>query len=198
MMAETHKTPSGESVRTAADQISSSRAFSKCPQLVRLLKFCVEHALEGQNDYLKESILGMQVFGRGPDFDPRIDPIVRVDARRLRRKLAEYYEGDGSAEALEITFDAGKYVPGFRYRSILGRTSPASPLSSTAVLPFVNTTPGPDYLADGITDEIINALARTGLRVTSRTSAFAYKGKSYDIREIGRELRVAAVLEGSI
>jgi serine/threonine-protein kinase len=70
-----------------------------------------------------------------------------------------------------------------------------------AVLPFVNASPDPDaeYLSDGITDELISALARVdGLRVASRTSAFAFKGKQQDVRSIGAQLNAAAVLEGTV
>jgi TolB-like protein/tetratricopeptide (TPR) repeat protein len=72
---------------------------------------------------------------------------------------------------------------------------------SIAVLPFVNSSPDPDneYLSDGITDELINALAKVeGLRVASRTSAFALKGKAQDVRGIGALLEVSEVLEGTV
>jgi serine/threonine-protein kinase len=73
--------------------------------------------------------------------------------------------------------------------------------ASIAVLPFANLSPSPDneYFADGMTDELINALAKVpGLHVVSRTSCFAFKGRPEDAREIGRQLRVATVLEGSV
>lgn len=76
---------------------------------------------------------------------------------------------------------------------------PAS--TSIAVLPFVNLSDAPDrdYLSDGISEELISALSRVeGLQVVSRTSAFAYKGKSVDVRTLGRELNVGSVLEGSV
>ena len=72
---------------------------------------------------------------------------------------------------------------------------------SIAVLPFVNSSPDPDneYLSDGITDELINALAKVqGLRVASRTSVFALKGKAQDVRAIGALLEASEVLEGSV
>jgi TolB-like protein/Flp pilus assembly protein TadD len=80
-------------------------------------------------------------------------------------------------------------------------TSVARPRKSIAVLPFVNmsTDPENEYFSDGMTEEILNALARIkGLRVTSRTSAFAFKGKNEDVREIGAKLNVDSVLEGSV
>mgnify|MGYP000719466051 CR=1 FL=1 len=72
---------------------------------------------------------------------------------------------------------------------------------SVAVLPFVNmsTDPENEYFSDGITEEIINALVKVeGLRVTSRTSSFAFKGKNEDIRNIGEQLGVSSLLEGSV
>jgi serine/threonine protein kinase/tetratricopeptide (TPR) repeat protein len=72
---------------------------------------------------------------------------------------------------------------------------------SIAVLPFVNLSPDPEneYFSDGVTDELTNALAKiTDLRVTSRTSAFAFKGKERDVKDIGRQLGVAKLLEGSV
>ncbi|RYY19425.1 MAG: adenylate/guanylate cyclase domain-containing protein, partial [Chitinophagaceae bacterium] len=85
-------------------------------------------------------------------------------------------------------------------RSMLkGKTKP--PVNRLAVLPFVNMSADSDneYFSDGITEELLNALTRVkGLQVTSRTSAFAYKGKNTDIREIGTQLNVDRILEGSV
>src|SRR5437868_3777324 len=85
------------------------------------------------------------------------------------------------------------------------RSEPNRPFMMTArsiaVLPFVNSSPDPDneYLSDGITDELINALAKVdGLRVASRTSVFALKGKAQDVRAIGALLEVTEILEGSV
>ena len=75
------------------------------------------------------------------------------------------------------------------------------PISSIAVLPFDSMSPGEDneYLSDGLTDELIHALAKLAdLRVTARTSAFAFKARHQDVRAIGRELQVGTVLEGSV
>jgi TolB-like protein/Tfp pilus assembly protein PilF len=87
-------------------------------------------------------------------------------------------------------------------RASRGSAGPAVPAApSVAVLPFVNMSPAKDdeYFSDGITEEVINALANVdGLRVVSRTSAFAYKNKNVSVRQIGEELAVATVLEGSV
>ena len=83
------------------------------------------------------------------------------------------------------------------------RTSPAEDRepASVAVLPFVNLTADreSEYFGDGLADEVINALTRIpGLRVTARTSSFAFRSKEQDVREIGARLGVAALLEGSV
>ena len=80
-----------------------------------------------------------------------------------------------------------------------GKTRP--PVNRLVVLPFVNLSPDPEneYFSDGITEELLNSLTKVeGLQVTSRTSAFAFKGKLDDIREIASKLNVDKILEGSV
>ena len=83
--------PTADAVRRQLDRILGSPAFSNAPSLSRLLEHLVEQALSGQPDPLKEYAIGVDVFGRSDSFDPRTDTIVRVQARRLRAKLEEYY-----------------------------------------------------------------------------------------------------------
>ena len=68
--------------------------------MARFLRLTVERMMAGRAEELKEYLLGVEVFDRKASYDPRVDPIVRVEARRLRAKLKEYYEGDGSADAV--------------------------------------------------------------------------------------------------
>ncbi len=85
--------------------------------------------------------------------------------------------------------------------NLLQRTKPKARPASIAVLPFVNmsTDAEKEYFSDGMTEELINALAKVkGLNVVARTSVFQFKGKAYDIRKIGEQLNVSAVLEGSV
>jgi adenylate cyclase len=87
------------------------------------------------------------------------------------------------------------------YERGLGRAIAGEPHGSIAVLPFANLSgdPAKDYFSDGMSEELLNLLARVpGLQVAARTSAFAYKGKNVDIREVGKELGVETVLEGSV
>lgn len=98
-------------VREHLSAIGASSGFANSDRLTRFLQFTVEAKLRGDEDRIKEFVLGREVFDRGEDFDPRLDPIVRVEARRLRRRLEEYYAGDGRSASLRIEFPKGSYVP---------------------------------------------------------------------------------------
>lgn len=86
--------------------------------MIRFLRFVVEAALAGRQEQLKEYLVGVEVFDRNHDYDPHLDPIVRVDARRLRAKLKEYYENGGQRDALVISLPKGSYAPLFEYREM--------------------------------------------------------------------------------
>jgi tetratricopeptide (TPR) repeat protein len=73
----------------------------------------VRHALAGEEDRIKEYTIGVEVFDRGPRFDPRVDAIVRVEAMKLRQKLALYYRTDGATDPVSITLPKGAYRPVF-------------------------------------------------------------------------------------
>ncbi len=105
---------SAESVRSQLAKTLQSRTFSQAPILSQLLRYLVEHAIQGNADQLKEYSLGVEVLGRGESFDPRTDTIVRVHARRLRSKLEEYYEAEGRADPIVIEVPKGHYVAVFR------------------------------------------------------------------------------------
>lgn len=100
-------------VRQQLHRILTSRTFARSPRISRFLSFVVEQTLDGQEDKLKEYLLGVEVFNRTDSFDPRIDSIVRVEARRLRYKLDRYYETEGIADGTFIQFRKGCYVPLF-------------------------------------------------------------------------------------
>jgi len=101
-------------ITRAMRQILEAPAFQKSKRLTRFLSFAVERTLAGEEAALKELVLGVEVFDRGPAFDPRVDPIVRIDARRLRARVTEYYQADGADDPIVIEFEPGSYVPKFR------------------------------------------------------------------------------------
>ena len=106
-----------EQVRAALDRVLAAPEFVNATRLSRFLRFAVEKALAGGGAELKEYLLGVEVFDRGQDFDPRLDPIVRVEAGRLRGKLQEYYEGGGQGDPVRIVFRKGSYAPTFEAAS---------------------------------------------------------------------------------
>jgi Tol biopolymer transport system component len=103
--------PTDDAVRGQLDRILASPVFSRSPQLRRLLSFVVAQTLAGQGHTLKEAVLAHELYGKGNDFDAGTDPVVRVDARRLRDKLREFYEG--RSEPIVISLPKGSYVPVF-------------------------------------------------------------------------------------
>jgi Tol biopolymer transport system component len=107
--------PPDGAIRAQLDRILASEVFSRSQQLRRFLSFVVEQRLAGQGHSLKEAVLAHELYGKGTDFDGGTDPIVRVDARRLRDKLREYYEG--RSDPVVISLPKGSYVPAFESNS---------------------------------------------------------------------------------
>jgi serine/threonine-protein kinase len=189
--------------RTVEDQLNrilANKLFAQSARMSRFLRFTVERTLDGKSEELKEYLIGVEVFDRKPSYDPRVDPIVRVEARRLRSKLRSYYESDGSADELVIDLPKGAYAPLLRARASVQPAPPPRP-GAIAVLPFSNLSPEPDteYFSDGLTEELIHRLTKVdGMMVVAWNSAAKLKGPRYDVREIGRQLNVSAVLVGSV
>jgi TolB-like protein/tetratricopeptide (TPR) repeat protein len=116
---------SPQEARQELETVAGSAGFTGAGRLVPFLRFVVERTLAGEP--VKEALIGVEVFGRPPDYDPRVDPIVRVEARRLRSRLAEYYEGAGAADPVIIQLPKGAYVPVFLARGAAGSAQPARP-----------------------------------------------------------------------
>jgi TolB-like protein len=100
-----------EDVRRQLDRLLASSVFANAGRMSRFLRFVVERTLAGDGDRLKEYVIGIEVFDRDTGYDPRVDSIVRVEAARLRSKLAEYYAGEGRNDALILTLPKGGYSP---------------------------------------------------------------------------------------
>src|SRR5579871_3366400 len=189
--------PSSDEVRAHVLRVGSSAGFYRADRIRRLLEYTVEKTLSGKSTEIKEYALGVDVFERGEGFDPHEDAIVRVQARRLREKLLAYYEAEGAQERIRIEYRKGSYIP----RILLAESPEAMPPRSLAVVPFVNLGPGSedDYLCDGITEELIFQLSRVErLRVVSRGSSFALRGRGLDVRGVGQKLRADLIVEGTV
>ncbi len=165
----------------------------------RFLGFTVEHALDGDRDALKEYTIGREVFDRGEDYDPRIDSIVRVEARRLRKKLNQYYEGEGASDRVRIRLPEGSYLPVWDPDEPAAIAQPGAirlAVSRFSALPRTDET---SFLAEGLTEDLITALSMVpGLRVAARPGADldSGSGKSLEgmVRLHGRQLKVTARL----
>ena len=200
---------SSEVVRTELQRILKSPGFLHSKRLCRFLSFVVENTLAGRSSHLKEYVIGLEVFEKDESFDPRLDPIVRVEAGRLRAKLAKYYETDGRSAPVVIELPRGTYVPVFRH----GQPHPALPAGSEAVaeihpeartiavLPFADQSLNKDqeYFCEGMTMELVDVLTKVeGLRVAAWGSARQLRREDHDILEIGRHLGVGVVLDGTV
>ena len=162
-----------EAWRQHLDRILASATFRQVDRLKRFLRFIVLEALQGRGDQLKEYVIGVQVFDKAAWFDPRADPIVRVQARRLRARLARYYREEGASDLIVVELPKGGYSPVFRSREAtsIGRRSIGATLAAQntiAVLPFADHSAGHDleYFCQGLRQETIHRLAKLeGLRV---------------------------------
>jgi Tol biopolymer transport system component len=100
------------------EKVLNSAAFKASGRSARLLRFLVEETLSGRADRLKDYTLGAEALGRGESFDPRTDPIARVEASRLRSRLELYYATEGAADPVVIALPKGGYVPTFEPKSV--------------------------------------------------------------------------------
>jgi TolB-like protein/Tfp pilus assembly protein PilF len=241
-----------KAIRQQLDRILHGGPFLHSRRRQRFLEFIVNETLAGRGELLKGYNIAVEVFDRPESFDPAIDPLVRIEAARLRDKLREYYESEGRNDSIRIDLPKGAYAPHIEIRhpeaneadtlARDGRTATAptrwgflktpfgtlaastivvlllllvgfgawrwwnsfSPLSekaSIAVMPFENIGNDPqwDRFADGITEDIAIDLSHSkDLFVVARNSTEAYRGKPADVRDVGRDLGVRYVLEGSI
>ena len=225
-----------KAIREQLVRILNSGPFHQAQRRQRFLEYIVNEALAGRGERLKGYNVAQAVFDRTDTFDSNVDPIVRMEAGRLRDRLREYYDGDGQDDPVRIELPKGTYTPHIEFRqaaTLDPRPDRAAPIKqlmlaaavlliitaglwglqhwnsgpslpdkpSVAVLPFDNigTDPKWDRLADGMTEDIITDLSHSkDLVVIARNSTELYKGKPIDIRQIGRDLNVKYVVEGSI
>src|SRR6478736_6014393 len=102
-----------EEVRAELQSVLQSQSFARSPGLSRLLSYLCDKVIAGESSQIKEYSVALDVFGRQDSFDQDTDSIVRVQANRLRKRLAEYYRGEGASHALRIAIPIGQYVPSF-------------------------------------------------------------------------------------
>ncbi len=202
----THEPPEPDDVLTgdpsAADQLSrilASDTFAQADRLKRFLTFVVNQALAGRRGELKEYLIGVRVFRKEETFDPRTDPIVRVQARRLRAKLARYYRDEGQTDALIIDLPKGGYAPLFRPRqaTVLRRSARTVFASRNTIVVerfsgYVQSS-GLETLCDVIQDELIHRLGQLpGVRIFASVAPRASEVADGDRRA------AAVIVRGSV
>jgi TolB-like protein len=201
-----------ESIQQHLEKVVGSAEMRRSKKLCQFLRFTVTEVLCGHGSELKEYAIAVGVFRRGREFDPGADPIVRVQARRLRSKLQRYYQNEGCDEPVQIEYPVGGYSPIFSRREAARAPEAVAvaPLEATpaliastrhiAVLPFIGVgAQGSEAFGDGLTDELMYALSGwPGVSVIARTSCFQFKARSEDARRIGEWLGVFALVTGSV
>jgi Tol biopolymer transport system component len=122
-----------EAVEQQLARILDSQTFKSAERSKALLRFIVQEALADRASRLKDYTLGVEVLGRGEQFDPRTDPIARVEASRLRSRLDLYYATEGVSDPIRILVPKGGYIPEFETRAA-GSSAPDPPAAQSAVV----------------------------------------------------------------
>ena len=198
-------------IRDELAKILESSMFVQSERLGQFLRFTVETTLEGKAETLKEYVIGTHVYGRRPTYHPTEDSIVRSEARRLRRKLQEFYETVGKNDVICIHYRPGSYAPTFQLQA-KGRTVPMAidelpgavsgkPELRVAVLPFFDLSNSTLSAACArlLTDDLMHDLVRTeGVRVTNAGSDGPAGLQTMDASPLARTLDAHIVFEGTV
>ncbi len=189
-------------IRAQLRRILASDEFASSERMQEFLRRSVGEVLAGRADGLKEYSIGVEVFRRPESFDPAIDPIVRVEARRLRSKLERYYASEGRGDPLIIELPKGGYCAAFRKRtSAEPAASAARTRNAIAVLPFqaVGNSPEAQQFSEGLTWELTHRLTRIdGLSVVAPSSVARLPEGFADPASVGTKLQVGTILTGSV
>jgi TolB-like protein len=202
---------SESAIRDQLSRIRESSMFAQSERLGQFLRFTVETTLERKAETLKEYVVGTQVYGRKPSYQPAEDSIVRGEARRLRRKLQEFYETIGKTDLILIHYRPGSYVPDFKMRDKgstpsttsdgLGNAVSEKPELRAAVLPFFDLSKGTLSAACArlLTENLIHDLVRTeGVRVINVCSEGPEKLQTMNVSSLARTLDAHIVFEGTV
>jgi tetratricopeptide (TPR) repeat protein len=177
-----HKPVARGEILQQLDRILAHPLFNKSHRLSSFLRYAVETTLAGDADSLKEFVIGAEVFKLGDSFDPQVDNIVRVNANRLRGKLAEYYQHRGQSDSVVIDLPRGGYIPVFSSSAPINQNAPRA-CSDAAV---VRTSVGRQPELDRIRAAFASACQGTGLMVT--VSGDAGMGKTTIVEDFVSEV----------
>jgi TolB-like protein len=194
-------------IREELDRILSNPAFKNSGVLSGFLKFVVDETLAGRHHEIKEYSIGVNVLSRNTNFNPQLDPIVRMHAGRLRRALKEYYYETGKKDEIRIEIPKGNYIPlfysqkKFENNEIAEKINQARNRPVVAVLPFRNISKDPsrDFFADGLGEQLTTDLSQFhDLSVISYYSSRQAAAKTIDVKEAATLLDAKYIVTGSI
>jgi TolB-like protein/Flp pilus assembly protein TadD len=193
-----------EKVAGQLNRILASKAFRQADRLKRFLTFIVEETIAGRGERLKEFVVGVEVFGKDDSFDPRNDPIVRVQARRLRAQLTRFYREEAQDGELVIDLPKGGYAPVFKALKNVSARRTMSPAlvsrNTVAVLPFGDHSAASDqqYFCQGLSEEIIHTLAGIeAIRLVAWNDGTP-GGAQIAMKDAAERLNVALIVTGSV
>ena len=204
---------SPDMVRPQLEKILASSEFMASKVLSRFLRYVVEQTLNGQSGSIKQYTVAVEALGYGADFDPQSNPIVRINARKLRRALDRYYLKHGIEETIRIDIPKGSYIPVFMESPAASEApgssecpSPAADyiphsLSEPTIAVFMfenlNGKDEDSFLAKGLTSEILVSLTRFS-ELLVLGPLFQPEGKKIDHYKIGHEYGARFLLQGWI
>ena len=189
-------------------RVCSSNEFKLKYRLCDLLKYLVQETLSGRENKLKNYTIGRDIFKREEDFNPELDPIVRIQVGRLRNSLNRYYMGEGKNDAMRIHISVGNYVPSFIEQAETENESPEkietidkdkSLAPSILVLPFENLTGEKDqeYFVQGFSEEL--SIILSGYRYLTMVGyRGGYNPNTDDINAILKKLNPRFLVTGSV
>ena len=210
--AQAREGPSHQGIRAQLARILGHRDFEATERTREFLRFVVEEKLAGREHRLKGYTIAIEVFGRGKDFDANLDPIVRIQAGRLRRALEHYYLVAGRADPIRIDIPKGGYVPTFAPQEATPGPSidtaangaganPTVAGPTIAILPLANVTGIPDraFFVDGLVEELISELNRYDEVISIPCWGRGVAGEGLGrLRELSRDVGARFVLGGSV
>ncbi len=189
-----------DQVRSQLGELLASPQFKGKDRSQRLLRYLVEECLQGRAAGLKQYSIALDVFGRDADFDPRVDPVVRTEAAKLRRALAEYNAIERQEDRIRFEIPKGAYLVTFQIieqvqqaRATNDKNRKHYRKPRIAVLPVenLNADPNAELFAIGFAHGLITALAEfQSIEVIGHHTVNQFRGKNIDLRTVAAELDV--------
>src|ERR1035437_9829207 len=151
---------------TQLERLLRNPHFHKSKRFPVFLKFVVTEALAGRADNLKERTLGVEVFGKDPNYDTTDDPIVRVTAGEIRKRIAQYYQEPGHEHEIMVLLPPGSYIPQFCFpeeaKAAASHRAPVLPLEAEPAVPVVSAVPERAFFSGKLITALVVLLAAIG------------------------------------